>query len=148
MLNSHVRTHFCTRVQHAYTYAWSVIRAYSPQGRAMLHRELHYVYTHSSHCVPFSRTLSFYLSLGPSLSLSLSFFLHRVRSFLSSNLLLTLIFLYHSSYAILCISGAMLIFFATSPRFYYSLICVNLLVLSIFLHPSKVYIYSMIVINK
>lgn len=97
----HAFVHAFNACTHTCTYAWSVIRAYGPQGRAMLHRELHYVYAHSSHCAPFSGTLSFYLSLGPSLSLSLSFFLRRVYSFLSSNLFLTLIFFYISSYVIL-----------------------------------------------
>lgn len=70
------RTRFCTRT---YTYVhicllgrYSRVRdAHGPQGRAMLHREPHYVYAHSLHCASFPRTLSVYLSLDPTLSLSL-----------------------------------------------------------------------------
>lgn len=107
------RTRFCTRVQRAYTYTYGPLGRYSrvrdahdPQGRAMLHRELRYVYAHSSHCAPFSRTLSFYLSLGflllfLSRSFSVAHVLFSRRTFFSLLLLILIFFLHRSSCAIL-----------------------------------------------
>ena len=98
-----------------------------PQGRAMLHRELHYVYAHSLHCAAFSRTLSFYLHSNPSFLLPFSSLLSLSLSLSLSPLFFSIIYVLFSHrtsfslwfFAIIrlasyCISGAVLIFFAVS----------------------------------
>jgi len=118
------RAHFCALVQHTHSYVHiRLLARYSrvrdvrgPQGRTMLHRELHYVYAHSLHCAPFSRTLSFtqvfpFSLLFPSLSLflshthTLSFFLCCVRSFFLIKLpfhFFASFFLRHIAFPVLC----------------------------------------------
>lgn len=151
----YVHTHTHIRLLGRYS---RVRDAHGPQGRAMLHRELHYVYAHSSHCAPFSSTLSFYLSLSPSLSFFLILY-----PFIFMHMFFSIVeppshsdFFYIVFLASYCISGATLIFFAASRptlayRFYFSPASVDLFVLfrllqKVNLHSSKMHI--LIIINK